>query len=355
VVTALSVCAGIAGIEIGLRLVIPLRTMAYIEREAYAASVLLARMEDESLEQAPVFCGNLEDFDAREFAGVDLVTAGLPCQPYSAAGQQKGDEDERAIWPEFIRIVGECGPALVFLENVPTFVTGGWFRRPGEELSRLGYRIEKPLFLAASDLGASHIRERVWILAHRNQLRFQGERRSGLLNGEREACRNDAHRCGCAVVANSASPRRDSRQTGSSGPIWGETRRAESERRCGKVAHTARELHNGSGDAGTGRWGESTDNNSELGNAEQLVSRHRIQPLSIQLPFPWPPGPSDWERWEEVGQALKPAFCRMADGHADSLGRQRNTAERLRCLGNAVVPQVAGFAFAYLAREAGLI
>ncbi len=97
-VTSLSIVSGIAGLDLGLQLAIPgLRVLAYVEREAYAAAVLLARLEDESLEPAPIWCGNLEDFDARPFRGVDILTAGLPCQPYSVAGQQKGHEDERAI------------------------------------------------------------------------------------------------------------------------------------------------------------------------------------------------------------------------------------------------------------------
>ncbi len=174
-ITTLGVCAGIGGIELGISLVARTRVLGYVEREAFAASVLLARMEDSSLEPAPIWCGNLEGFDARPFAGVDLVTAGLPCQPYSLAGKREGDRDERAIWPEFIRIVSECRPAMVFLENVPAFVAGGFFRRPGEELSRLGYRIERPLFLRASDLGAPHRRERVFILAWRECDAFAGE------------------------------------------------------------------------------------------------------------------------------------------------------------------------------------
>jgi site-specific DNA-cytosine methylase/intein/homing endonuclease len=88
------------------------------------------------------------------------------CQPYSLAGEQKGNEDERALWPEFARIVAECRPSLVFIENVPAFVIRGGFRPLGEELCRLGYELEDPVFLAAGDVGAPHIRERVFILAH---------------------------------------------------------------------------------------------------------------------------------------------------------------------------------------------
>src|SRR3990172_11968648 len=98
--TVLSVCAGVGGIEFGISLVIRTRVLCLVEREAFAASVILARMEDEAMEPAPIWCGNLERFDARPFAGVDLLTAGLPCQPYSLAGKRQRDRDQRAISPQ---------------------------------------------------------------------------------------------------------------------------------------------------------------------------------------------------------------------------------------------------------------
>lgn len=185
VVTGMALCAGVGGLELGLQLAIPgYRCLCHVERESYAAAILLARMEEQIMEPAPIFAGDLADFDARPFAGlVDILSAGIPCQPYSVAGRQEGHADERALWPEFVRIVGECRPALVFLENVPAFAQ--WFREPGERLCELGYEIESPLFLAAEDIGAPHKRERVFILAKRisdpisDALRHLTERGSG--------------------------------------------------------------------------------------------------------------------------------------------------------------------------------
>jgi DNA (cytosine-5)-methyltransferase 1 len=322
VVTSLSLVSGIGGIELGLRLAIPgLRVLGYVEREAFAASVLLARMEDEILEPAPVFCGNLEDFDASEFAGVDLVTAGLPCQPFSVAGQQRGHDDERAIWPEFVRIVSECRPALVFLENVPTFVTGGWFRRPGEELSRLGYEIAPPLFLAASDVGASHIRERVFILAYRSGIQIS-----------RFSCAgpSEARHCGeelALSLANAISER------------------GQQESRCASCdeSQDERRQHDNQPECNEQIVGDTEQHDGRQGQGESIA---------VQPPCAWPPSPSDWERWAKVPQALEPAFCRMADGLPHSLEPHGNTTERLRALGNAVVPIVSAIAFRILIEEA---
>lgn len=177
VLNTLGLCTGIGMLEEAIRLGCEYfgwrtKPACLCEWEAYAAAVLMARMEESCLEPCPIWCGDLRDFDARPFRGlVDLLTAGLPCPAYSVAGKQRGLADERA-WgsadspvPQFLRIVSECAPAMVFLENVPPFVRGGHFRAIGEALSRLGYEIECPLFVTASSVGASHKRERVFILA----------------------------------------------------------------------------------------------------------------------------------------------------------------------------------------------
>jgi len=101
--------------------------VGYVEREAFAAAVLVARMEDQALDRAPVW-DDLTTFDGHPWRGrVDLVAAGFPCQPSSHAGQRLGTADERWLWPHVARVVREVGPSLVFIENVPGLlsVNGG--------------------------------------------------------------------------------------------------------------------------------------------------------------------------------------------------------------------------------------
>lgn len=124
----LAVCAGVGGLELGLRLAIgrQFRTVCYVEREAYVVAALLARFQDKALDEAPVW-DDLTTFDGYPWCGVvDIVSAGLPCQPFSLAGRRKGDKGERYIRPEFFRIIEEVQPSLVFLENVPGLFQ--WFR-----------------------------------------------------------------------------------------------------------------------------------------------------------------------------------------------------------------------------------
>jgi site-specific DNA-cytosine methylase len=159
----LALCAGVEGLGIGLQIAVPeYRTICMVEREAYAAAVVAEKMEAGVLAPCPIW-DDLYTFDGKPWRGlVDIVSAGLPCQPFSVAGTRKGDEDERYIWPEFFRIVREVSAPLVFIENVSAFTS--WFRPIGEELCDLGYELEVGLFSAA-EVGAPHKRERFFCLA----------------------------------------------------------------------------------------------------------------------------------------------------------------------------------------------
>ena len=115
----LSLCSGYGGIDLGLRRVLPTcRTIAYVEIEAFACANLVEKMESKQLDAAPIWT-NLKTFDARPFRGqVDILSGGFPCQPFSHAGQRKGTDDPRHLFPDIERIILECEPRIIFLENV---------------------------------------------------------------------------------------------------------------------------------------------------------------------------------------------------------------------------------------------
>lgn len=170
----LSIFTGVYGLDLGVELAVPgSRTVCAVEGEAFAVALLVARMRSGAIPEFPIW-SDAATFDGAPWRGVvDTVVAGCPCQPYSLAGRRTGNSDDRA-WgdgtgpvPSLLRIIGECQPALVFLENVPSWVRGRYFRSVGEELCRIGYEVGEPLFLRASDVGAPHRRERVFVLAVR--------------------------------------------------------------------------------------------------------------------------------------------------------------------------------------------
>lgn len=177
-VNVLSLCAGIGGIDLGLRLAIPAaRTVCWVENEITAVEKLVARMEDGALDPAPVWT-DLKTFDGKPWRGrVDILTAGYPCQPFSCAGQQRGTKDPRHLWPYAARVVGQVQPAIVFLENVENHLRIGYEQVRGE-LQQLGYTVTEGVF-SAEEVGAPHLRKRLFILAYRRSMGLSRESLSG--------------------------------------------------------------------------------------------------------------------------------------------------------------------------------
>ena len=108
----------------------------------------------------------MRTLDGRGFAGkVDILTGGFPCQPHSVAGKREGARDERNLWPETARLIGEVGPRYVLLENVPGILANGYGGTVVGELSELGYDCRWGV-VSAADVGANHLRKRWWVLAY---------------------------------------------------------------------------------------------------------------------------------------------------------------------------------------------
>lgn len=142
------------------------RTVAYVEREAFAAGQLVALMEAGIVHPAPVW-SDLCTFDAGRWAGrVDCITAGFPCQPHSVAGKREGTEDARWIWPAIVNIIRDSGAWLVVLENVRGLLSSGGMAPVLADLADLGFDCEYSI-LSAAEVGASHKRERVFIVGVR--------------------------------------------------------------------------------------------------------------------------------------------------------------------------------------------
>jgi len=104
---------------------------------------------------------------------IDIVTGGFPCQPYSLAGQRKGKEDERHLWPEMLRAIREVQPCWVVGENVRGLInwSGGLvFDEVQSDLENEGYEVT-PFLLPACAVDAPHRRDRIWFVAYRNNAR----------------------------------------------------------------------------------------------------------------------------------------------------------------------------------------
>ena len=271
----LSLCSGIGGIDIGIEAAINCRTVCYVEQDAFAASVLVARMENAALDPAPIW-DDVSTFDGKPWRGiVSGVVAGFPCQPISVAGKRKGKQDDRWIWKDIIRIVREVRPDFVFLENVPGILSMGIGTVLGG-LAESGFNAEW-ITLSAGNVGSPQKRERWFLLAHTVSVSSQRRRR----------------------------PDEMVRTTRGIEKAWNQRKRR----------------------------GNALDHSGSL----------------------FPPGPNEenlWKSYLEKNAAAEPALCGNVNGVSAGLDESRR--ERLRALGNSVVPLQAAIAFDFLANRAGL-
>ncbi|WP_365302973.1 DNA cytosine methyltransferase [uncultured Thiodictyon sp.] len=196
----LALFAGAGGGILGGKL-LGWRTVCAVERDAYAASVLLARQNDGFLAPFPIW-DDVCTFDGRPWRGrVDVVSGGFPCQDISAAGKGAGITGERSgLWLEMARIISEVRPRYAFVENSPMLTVRGLGVVLGD-LAALGFDARWGV-LGAADVGAPHLRARLWIVADDQSTRRR-EGRAGRSNsgGEREPQQP------LQTVANTASAR----------------------------------------------------------------------------------------------------------------------------------------------------
>lgn len=149
-------CAGAGGQAIGLEQA-KFKPVALIDDNKFACETLKTNRP-----QWNVLCQDLNTFDGRPFRGVDLLAGGLPCPPFSIAGQQLGENDSRNLFPATLRLVDEIRPKAIMIENVrgllaPRFEE--YRNRILGELYKIGYRGEWRLFNAC-DFGVSQNRAR---------------------------------------------------------------------------------------------------------------------------------------------------------------------------------------------------
>ncbi|MBU2249131.1 MAG: DNA cytosine methyltransferase, partial [Gammaproteobacteria bacterium] len=250
--------------------------------------------------------GNIREIRTLPYA--DLICGGFPCQPFSHAGKRRGTKDDRWLWPEFYRVICEVRPRWVFVENIPGLLSidsGRVFAGILKDLSEAGYDAEW-FTLRASDFGAPHKRERIFIVAH-----ARSEESGRIPSGSREEIPEIG---GC--FGNSEN---QLVKTLREVPEGQDTDSRGSDKHA--PATDSRRPQNG--------WPEGYGKNVHSRN-ENL--RSEAKKYSWDTP------------WFEVAACL----CGVDDGLPVGLDRFKLTkaghrVKRLKALGNAVVPQVAEF------------
>jgi DNA (cytosine-5)-methyltransferase 1 len=158
-----SFCTGIAGLDLATSAHFDAEVVWHCEFDVAPSKVLAHHFPD-----VPNH-GDITATDWADVAPIDILTAGYPCQPFSTAGQRKGNEDERHIWPAIQNAIGHLRPHTIVLENVRGHLSLG-FADVLADLAGLGFNAEWRTF-RSSDIGAPHRRERLYVVAsHPNRL-----------------------------------------------------------------------------------------------------------------------------------------------------------------------------------------
>ena len=327
----LDLFSGIGGISLALQRWC--ETVCYVEIDPYSCGVLTKNMAEGYLDAAPIW-SDVQTFGEPELARVgpvDIICGGFPCQDLSVAGKREGINGKRSgLFFEIIRLVRLARPRYIFLENVPGLLVGGMDTVLGE-LAEAGYDAEWTV-LGADDIGANHRRKRVWILAHANG---QGELQptaGGNQPGD--------------GIGNSGPDVADSQGSKLSGPVNSWDRRDGASDGGPDVADTQRQRqlkceHEGQPRCGAGLpAGDGPDvaDTSGVhvegdGATWEQVATVRRQDQEAKGGLSYICGRGHW--------AIEPAVGRVAHG-------VQFRVDRLRCLGNSVVPQCARTAFCEL-------
>ena len=162
--TCVEICAGAGGQALGLDMA-GFHHVALVEYEKEYCNVLKANRPEWN-----VICADVHDFDGTQYKDIDLLAGGVPCPPFSVASKQLGQDDERDLFPEAIRLVREMRPRAVMLENVRGFLDAKFdeYREHIlQSIRDLGYIVSIKL-LNACDYGVPQLRPRVVIVGIRN-------------------------------------------------------------------------------------------------------------------------------------------------------------------------------------------
>lgn len=224
---------------------------------------------------------DIRKFDGTKYRGtIDIISGGFPCQPFSVAGKQGGEEDNRYLWPEMLRVISEVKPPFIVGENVFGIVSIS-LDQVLSDLEALGYTTET-FIVPACAVNAPHRRDRVWIIGYTEHTGFNGSE-----NGE-----------------------------GSNQGSNGDTQRPD------KVRQSARPT--------LSRYDVTDTNSNGQSRQGQLGGRlHTEQSEERQINRT--EHENQFQRsWYEVASE----FCRVDDGIP-------NRVDRIKGLGNAIVPQVA--------------
>ena len=176
----LSLFSGAGGELLASHYLLGWETIGYVEWIEYRQRAIAARISERLLHPAPIF-SDIDTFISEGFAHsykgmVDILTAGFPCQGWSAIGKHENENDERNKWPQTLEAIRIIQPRQIMLENSPRLMSTGYVLQIIQDLSALNY-VGRATRISGLHAGAHSKRERMWIkaeLSHPTEERLQG-------------------------------------------------------------------------------------------------------------------------------------------------------------------------------------
>lgn len=278
--THASLFSGIGGFDLAAEQV-GWENVFHVERDPFCQSVLKHHFPNS------IPYEDITKFDATDFRGrIRVLSGGFPCQPFSAAGERKGDADDRHLWPEMLRVISEIMPAYVVAENVRGLLSwneGVQFEAVQTDLGSLGYEVF-PAVLPSAGVGAPHRRDRIFWICRLDAVDTDHERDSrkpghvSEENGEVREWHYDAQSC-YAGATDATNTNGKECQRGSSAS---ERERKETEQRGDGVQRTTTRLSKESDatNADALRLQQRTDS-GEVGRGQSEVRKEGNQPASV--------------------------------------------------------------------------
>ena len=321
--------AGIGGFSLGLEMTGGFETVAFCEIEKYPQEIL-----KKNFPNVPIY-EDIKELTAdrliRDGIGrIDVITGGYPCQPFSVAGKQKGEADDRHLWPFMLEIIAQVRPSWVVCENVTGHIALG-LDQVLFDLENEGYAT-RTFIVPACAVNAPHRRDRLWIVAHADS--SGGEKQQKLARKSSESSHGSGIQPGENVADSDSSNKRSrqkpkqstrdsSGQRASDGGDVADSYSAGFEQSDKKVAGKSSEQFDSSGvQPGENALADSVSSERERSGEEQILRERDL---------PGKPGRSS----EDIGEiwTTEPNVGRVADGVPRRVAK-------LKALGNAVVPQI---------------
>lgn len=281
----LDLFSGIGGFSLGLESTGFFETIGFVEKDKFCQKVLKKHWNNINIEE------DIRNVKGEKYAA-DIITGGFPCQPFSVAGKRKSTADDRYLWDEMLRVIREVKPRWVIGENVEGIVNineGMVLRQVLNDLENEGFK-SQCIIIPASGIGAWHQRKRIWIVAYSDSNRHVSEIRRG--NGEEKG-----------IPVQDRQKDSTARKSIGTSDVW----------------ETNKEYVS----------------NSNVKGLERHRDEYELREVKQEKNFIWSSNDGTKESWWQTQSRI----CGVPHGISTTLDKDRSN--RIKALGNSIVPQIA--------------